>query len=120
MANPIRLNIKGNKVAAGRTDVVINDPSLANALVKDSASVFVEIQKSYGATVSLDEIEVDHNGAVVISNSALANAVKAKLADPGSDAETNYFCPSGNAVCGSLDPIDLVGRVERIERRLGS
>ena len=115
MANPIRLNIKGNRVAAGRTDVVINDPSLANALVKDSASVFVEIQKSYGATVSLDEIEVAHNGAVVISNPALANAIKAKLVDPGLAADTNILC---NNKCGSLDPIDIVGRVERIERRL--
>lgn len=123
MANPVRLKIKGNRVSAGRTDVVINDSSLANALVKDSASVLVELQKSYGATVSLDEIEVDHNGAVVISNAALAIAVKAKLTDPRSAAAFNCIC--GNVSCGGLDRggldrIDLVDRVDRIERRLGS
>ena len=123
MANPIRLDIKGNRVSAGRTDVVINDPSLANALVKDSASVFVEIQKSYGATVSLDEIEIDHNGAVVISNSVLAKALKAKLTDAGSAAALVIGC--GNVSCpgldrGGLDRIDLVEQVDRIERRLDS
>ncbi|MBW4543066.1 MAG: hypothetical protein KME25_01250 [Symplocastrum torsivum CPER-KK1] len=63
MTDPIRLNINGSRITAGRTDVFINDPSLADALRKDSASVLVEFQKSYGATVSLDEIEVDRVNA---------------------------------------------------------
>jgi hypothetical protein len=128
MVNPIRLEIKSNKIAAGRSDVVINDPSLSNALLRDSASVLLELQKSYGSTVSLDEIEVDHNGAVVISNPALAKAMRARLADPGSlAANVNVFC--GNIKCGPvLEPgedriiVDrsIVDRLERIERRLGS
>ncbi len=122
MTDPIRLNINGSRITAGRTDVFINDPSLADALRKDSASVLVEFQKSYGATVSLDEIEVDHNGAVVISNAALAKALKAKLTDPGSAAAHNvcgnYKCPGLDL--GGSERINPVDRVKRIERRLDS
>jgi hypothetical protein len=112
MATPIKVGIKSNKIAAGRSDVVISDPLLANALLKDSASVLFELKKSYGATVSLDDIEVDHNGAVVISDPILAQAVKEKLTDPGSLVAHN--------VCfniGCADGLNLADRVDRIERR---
>ena len=105
MSNPVRLETKSNKVAVGRNDVIVHDSSLSNTLLKDSSSVLVELQKTYGATVSLDEIEIDHNGAVVISNAALAQAVKTEIV-PGSHEAFN-FCL--NISCGDTqNPIDKI------------
>jgi hypothetical protein len=118
MADPIRLNINGSKITTRNTDVVINDPSAATALKEDSATLLVGLQRAYGVTVSLNEIEVDRNGGVVIRNAALARVIKEKFSDPGSPRADNV-CGNNNVQCPH-DP----GRIDidpgRIDRQLGN
>jgi fatty acid/phospholipid biosynthesis enzyme len=90
MVDPI--NIKGRSVSVGRTDVVVTDPALANALMKNPTSVLTEVQKVLGASVSLNDIEIDHNGALVISNPDLARVVKSRLTGSGSAFDVNVIC----------------------------
>lgn len=90
MVNPI--NIKGKSISAGRTDVVVTDPTLANALMKNPTSVLTEFQRVLGASVSLDDIELDHNGSLIISNPELAKAVKLRLTDVSAAGDANGIC----------------------------
>lgn len=109
MVDPI--NIKGKSISVGRTDVVVTNPALANALMKNPTSVLAEFQKVLGASVSLDDIEIDHNGSVVVSNPDLAKAVKLRLTDLSAASDANGIC---GLRCSSID----LGR-RGIEERLG-
>ncbi len=128
MPKPISLAISSKAISVGSSDVIISDFSLSNALVKNPAAVLVELQKNYGSTVSLDQIDIDHNGAVVINNPALAKEMKSRIADPGLAAHN--FC--ANVSCASklpgaeliqndlrLSNFDIAQRLNQIEQRLG-
>lgn len=91
--NPI--NIKGRDLAFGKNDVVIQNQKFANQLLKHTDQVLTSFQTATGVAVTLDEIEIDHLGRIVISNPNLAVAVRKNLEDASTLA-----AKTKNGVCG--------------------
>jgi hypothetical protein len=67
------------------------------------------------AQLSLNDIELDDDGRLIISNADLAREIAdaAKLSPARMSADTNYGCCENLAVCGKAKADSLEGRMVR-------
>jgi hypothetical protein len=92
---PIYINAPD--VSLGPPDqALITDTDLVNALVQDQASA-LQFLSSEVSPVRLEEISIDFEGRVVISNSTFAQTLRSKVS---AGSQTAGLATSKNSVCG--------------------